>query len=446
MQNAFVDFAVAANAINHAPSTLNGTGGVIDVTNVTSFVDIVALVAINSARQFDLRANLAYNIYCGQGRPDQATAVTPEHLQAAAKHIARTYERFALLDMISHSSYGKPIAYRALDIIQPAQLNAIPGFSNLLECADLVHERVIDDAVFRAKVAPEGHFAMTAVIANSLHRVATTGHNWFSDAAGRRGTPTNRILAVAGADRDLFEDFMGREGHDIWHFLNDPTLTDFANIISAESDVRLEEGYEYGDGQVSDGSHTISGVVQVSQAAKDRWPVGTVGISALILAVPLVRDMITQLCVRSGNAMNANTDRALAKIASKLGQPGVDRDVVLRIRDILQELSAIAYGFNEGLYSTDDTNRNYASLNAYANRDPVGKLHGKMIGNWAKGTAIQDASIATIIGDILAKADARAVRAGDALPDDDSSSDGEESSDGHNDDDHGEDNPVHEDY
>lgn len=423
MQNPFVAFQVAAHAVAHAPSTLNGSGGLIDVTNVTSFVDPVALVALNAARQFDLRYNIAYNIYCGQGRPDQPTAVTADHLQAASRNIARSYERFAILDMLSHSDYPKAIIYRSLDIVLPAQLDTIPGIAELLAVADLVHERFIDDPVFRAKVAPEGHLAMTATVANALHRVATTGHNWFTDAAGRRGTPTNRLLSTAGADRDIFEDFMAREGHDIWHFLSDATLADIASAVTGESEIKLNAGYEYRESEVSDGNMTISEVIQISQAAKDRWPVGTVGISALILAIPLIRDMITQLAVRSGHPIDSNTDKLLGKITSALSKSGVDRDTVLELRDVLQELAAIAYGFNEGLYTSDDSNRNYTSLSTYVSRDQVGRLHGKMIGNWAKSTAIQDASIAGIIGDILAKANSRAEVAGEVIADDSESED-----------------------
>lgn len=382
-------FANPAAAAAVAPADVNGSGGQADLSTSVTFVHDSNRFVRSANGGLHVRYSLSYVIWVAQGKPGTVAVVTEDHLATAAPRIGNTLYRVALLDAIAAGNAG--VTLRSTDSLLAGDWEAVPEHGRADTVADAIWEAYVTDPVAASALAPNAALASLAVIANALHRHMSEGHNWFTDAASVRGSPTAKCLGVAGGSREEFTQFMERWGHDLWHFLSDRSLSAVAGWMVGEPELPLDRGYAI-QGFVSVAPYpqfNLSDVYKLGEAARDRWPPGTIGISALILCFPLIVSMLQGITVRVQDVNTGAVVGRLESISATLKTAKPARADMLSAKNAMQGITSIAYGYATTVGST--TVDRYKSLAAFANRAPMQVEQGTLLGQWSKGKTIIDA-------------------------------------------------------
>lgn len=332
----------------------NGFAGTVEIATVATFIKECNYLVVTQDQQVDIVRTLAHAFWVINGKPNEELQLTPDHFSAAKEAMVYHYSQYALMATFSHIG-GFALTYRSSDIITAAAFDNLP-----LGCVDLLQPMMNLLAAVRLDPVLEAQFVaftplqLMAVVANAIHRVTTNGHNFITKDIGDPNTAANSAVGVAGPNRSEFENYMKKFGHDGWHHFSDSLLYKLAGIITGNELDDNGEAVEDGDLKVFGPGTTVGGiavegqkvhmVLKLGEAAKDRWPVGTLGVSAAILGCNYVISMLNTICLKVQVDEATIVVSGISKIQNML-EEGVERSVLLDLKSKFSGLFAIAFGY-----------------------------------------------------------------------------------------------------
>jgi len=370
-----MDFAaiLANNALARpVPNGFNGHIATVDVTHPSSFVDPANFICTNDVGHFDLGRSMAYAIFCAANRV--AANPTPGHVEAAMRRIGNLISMHVILTVMSAANVD--LTYRASDILTFAVFDTVFPDAGVrdayITAATRVWAYLHEDAnKHHLNVAlVNSKYVVLALIANAIHRQKLNGHNWYTDKTNVQRTETGRCIAVAAEDRMAFGIFMSRDGHDLWHFLNDPSLCAVADTITGVNKIVINNDFIYnGINRRGDHVHTF---IDVGDAAIDRWPPGQMGIASLMKGLDACSIMITDITSKVAISNTAAILVAIKRAKEIVSAKELGRPEMLTYKDSLTDLVCTSYGYvaaGQGLMATlgeSDALSNLARSNAAA--------------------------------------------------------------------------------
>jgi hypothetical protein len=392
----------APNAAIAAPTDVNGTVTSLDLSAAATHVEPENMYVLSAAGAFDLRNTIAHAIWVAQGSPVAPTAVSLNHLDAASDAIGVALIRYEFLQLWSHTDLGADLTLRASDGISAIKWNATAGGVNLVATADQVWEMYVTDPSARVRMICDPQLSLLAIIMNALHRLKFLGHNHFTEEGKKRGSETYKLLGVAGAARIAFEDSMARIGHDLWHFIPDTQLQQIAGALVGESPAVVDAGYDYMGSVVPADGVELHTLLSMPQSATDRYPPGTVGVSALILGLELLVAMVDTIATKASSFNDGGISPAANALKAVIAEEDLERDVVLELRTSLTDVIAFAYGFGAAFNDMTDFLEKYKSLTALSERSYLRANRGKLLGKWVKELSADSAGMLASVNTALA--------------------------------------------
>nr|WLW42240.1 hypothetical protein [Bremia lactucae associated yuevirus-like virus 2] len=387
------------SAVN-ADVTVNGSGGHASLGTVTTHVDPINRGVYDGKSGYRVVESVARAIWQAQGGADTVIAVTEAHLNTAAEKIANALYRYSVLDLAAAGSIV--VRVRLSDMMTLTDWHIVKNHKVADEAAAKIVELYIDEADFATLVAPAPRLALYALVANALHRHQTEGHNWFTGDTTRKNTPTGRLLGVAGADRTAFSGFMSKNGHDLWHFMDTASMNNIVDGMTGEVNVDLDMKYIVRGDVAATVPYSMAYAASLGTSATDRWPPGTVGISAVILAVPIIGSMFDHISMRVKDLDTGRLTAISTAISNGLKKSKPGRALLLDVRNAMQGTTSIAVGFTSAVNA--DSAERYASLFSFANRDQTSFESGVLLGKWAKGKDMIDKAVGNRIKALIIQA------------------------------------------
>eukprot|EP01083_Nonionella_stella_P001175 3430_1 len=373
----------------------------------------MAKFVTNAQNDIDLQATIAYVLAIANDNPDELLTddIGDEVVAVAAPWIGNNIIRREMHQIFHNLNVD--LTFRQNDVIPYARLDGVLNGNS-------AYYRAQANRVWGAIEASEGGLekittyrqeAGKGLIANANHRDLEELHNWYTNNQNIDGTSTCRLLACGGSGIERFKAYMGIFGHDMWHYMSDSTLRRCAHMLAGGVCERVDTPDADG-GEVADEFHNMEGdsdtevygeyvtdatgmkyrpngpvvlenfrvgetlyrritideVIDVGQAAKDRFPGNMVGISGLITGVQAITSMITSVAsvvsITQVDNMIGNYNLLLSKITA----PGMNRTALLELKDALQSIISFAYGYCQESPELRDHTGKYSSLASYANR------------------------------------------------------------------------------
>lgn len=209
-----------------------------------------------------------------------------------------------------------------------------------------------DNLAVQEKAAVDAKMILHAIVAVAIHRKLVEEHTWITKDTEVANTNTNRCLGVAGSAKDEFGKFMKAHGHDIVHHLTSDTLDAMCDILCQDVSpdmkgvIPVGSVYEYMGSKVA--GKSICQFLTVTQSAKERWPVGTLGKSALIQGLGAIHSMLESIMQRVLVTKGETVLASVSELQNDLKSKDATRDLVVRCRANLLPKIAYAVGFMEG--------------------------------------------------------------------------------------------------
>jgi hypothetical protein len=286
--------------------------------------------------------------------------VTAEVLTAHQDIIGIRISQWAIMRVL-HSCGWNPVV-RATDRVPHDKWQEVVEASTGVDdhaayLASLIKitSRIIANEPLVASLATKSKFVVYALIANGIHRVQCEGHNWMTRQAKNPGSVAYRAHAVAGQDAEDFQAFMasgeGCTGHDMWHFLDEATLATACEALCGVAPIVAAVTYD-GIDNVAGAGTTVADILQVSDSAKDRYPPGKLGRSALLTGLDMVVEMFTLLGAKLALPYASALVALAVSIRTRLAEPAaggaLDRAALLEVKARLTPAVCVAYGFCYG--------------------------------------------------------------------------------------------------
>lgn len=202
-------------------------------------------------------------------------------------------------------------------------------------------------------MASQGKMILHAFYAVAIHRKVCEGHSWFTNETMKEKSNTYRALGVAGSAHEEFQSYMKLYGHDIVHHLTDSSLAGICDAmnepispVSPTEDPprkRVTAALEYNGVQIR--GKQVSEVLIVSESARERWPVGELGKSAIILGLKAVSGMVEAITSRVLVSGTQHLTSDLKRIRDFIAGPQVKRDTILLAREAFTSIIVYSVGF-----------------------------------------------------------------------------------------------------
>jgi len=396
-----------------APDDVNGSGVMLDLNTPTEHVAQIAKFVVNKKNDISLRSTIAYVLAIANDNPVSTPVdnLPEEVLVTASAWIGANVIRREFHQIFHNLCVD--LTLRQTDVILEDKLDDLlhENSDYYLAQADRVWGLLSNDDESLSKVTTFRQEAAKAIIANANHRESEENHNWITGNQNIEGTSTCRLLACGGANVDRFKMFMGTYGHDMWHYMDDLTLRKAAHMLSGgvcerydrkenpndpdpvshhnlagETDLDLYGDYlkdsagvnyrpdgpvileNFRVGQVSHDRIRIDQVVDVGQAARDRFPGNIVGVAGLITGVQAITSMVSSI---SSVVVIPQTDRLIqnfTRLSAKFTDPTLNRRSLLALKTHLQSVISFAFGFCQETPELKEYTAKFGSLSSYANR------------------------------------------------------------------------------
>lgn len=383
------------NIVATAPVALNGARGLVDLTSVVSFVSDTSIMAVNDVGIMNLRDTIQHTLWVAHGRPAGPTAMTQAGFTAAKNGLAIAYMRYSLFDLVSHTNIT--LSFRSGDCIDHVDANAGVGIASFGIAADRIHARMRSHPKFAARVTPAPKFALIALFANNAHRVVTAGHNWITNAA--KGTPADKALGHAGAELHDFRTFMDEFGHDLWHVLSDASLKCLCDQLTSRTGERFVSQYVYNNTQVMD--LRLMDVIRLPDSTLDRYPIGTIGISALVIGTSFITALFNDVLARVAAGGVSGALAGVDRLRTALGSIKLDRRDLEKIRSLLIPAIAIACGYVGSSVDGADEVAKHPSITALMLRNPSETSMGNVLGKYMRGKEFNDSGMTRQLNEAL---------------------------------------------
>lgn len=396
-------FLLKADTPN-APSSTNGAVIAMDLSTTVEHIQNENLTVVGADGSMNLRLSVARAMWSKAGSPSVPVAVTPAHVLAARKSIGGHYLRFSVLTVFTHSSIAGDIRFRKSDTVSELVWSAVPEAvrSGFERAADNVHLAIDEDANLAAEFLPSGAFGSMCMIANAIHREQVKGHNWFSDTTTRSNSVGGKTLAIAGAEVDLFSDFMVEFGHDLWHLIADTCLPAMAASMTGHQEAVLTVGIEHAGADYAVGT-PVSAIFKMDEAAKDRYPPSQLGRAAAILGQRVIKYAVIDLMTRAPAELEAckAVVQALDTYAEIVNSDNFTRAHAQVVKKVMGKTFAFCYGYAMCFADAMETYEKNPSLKAWADQENGEVIIGTNVGKWAKTKDKDDNVIGGMIKTLL---------------------------------------------
>jgi hypothetical protein len=415
IHSVFTDVAWDANLPAEAPTGVNGAGVMLDLNTPTDHIAKIAKFVVNDQNDISLRHTIAYVLAISNDNPqDQpAEALADEVLVTAASWIGCNVIRHEF-----HQIFHKicvDMTFRQTDTVAVDSLDNIlhGNLAWYLGQADRVWGMLVNTEGAIERITTFRQEAAKAIIANANHRELEERHNWYTNNQNIEGTSTCRLLACGGSGIDRFRVFMGSYGHDMWHYMDDTTIRKAAHMLAGnvcerydrpdpdDEDAEAPTTYHDSSGRtdlevygnfVRDSSGEpfrpngpviledfsiggivyskipINRVIDVGQAAADRFPGNMIGVAGLITGVQAIISMISSVSSVVVIPESAVLIRNFTTLGSKFTEAGLARSTLLELKTELQNVVSYAYGYCQEMPELKDHSGQYNSLASYARR------------------------------------------------------------------------------
>jgi hypothetical protein len=356
--------ATAAAAIK---AGYNGGTGSIELHKAADYVGDYGKIAVTAkGAELDVARTMKWLFFVAQGKPDEATKITEDHVSAVVPRAIRLIARSRVY--ATFVSFGLSLKFRASDCVSMTGLDK-----------GLVDDRTVNELYAlltstgeaEAKVAEQAHYILMSLFANGIHRKQCDGHSWFTNEAARRGTTTNRCCAVAGAMKRDFTSWMTdmSQGHDGNHHLLDDSLEAILDSLVGITPAAGKQGATYAGEDVT--GQLLEDVVKMGEACTDRWPPGQLGKAAIIIGVEMMIAMVGHICTKLKVDGVARVASSAERMVGAIKAAEFHRDDLTRMNAALQSVISLAKGYvvEASLYEEDT----HAAFDSHANRS-VGKV------------------------------------------------------------------------
>lgn len=400
MDTVFTTIDAVKAALPAVTVGINGAGGSASLSTSILHVDKSNKGVIGVNNGYLVGKSVGYAIWAAQGFPATVLDVTADHVTSAASGIANALYRYAVWDLAAAGNIVLQV--RANDMMREVDYDAVTDIAKVTAFGEHIARGYVDDADFAAIVAPAPRIAFAGLAANALHRHACEGHNWFTGETSKKSSVTGRLLKVAGGEIGMFTMFMTKYGHDMWHFLATPSMMGLMDAFTGHTVVNLAAGYRI-NGVIATGrQYNMSEAIGYGPAVTDRWPPGTIGKSAIIVAVPVIVSMFDHLTMKLvGLDILAFSKSAMGVMISlRTAQP--TRDELVALRGAFQTITSQAVGFAAAVDA--ESAERFASLAAFASRDQQSYDAGRVLGKWAKGKDMVDDAVVNRVKGLISTA------------------------------------------
>jgi len=405
-----MDFA-AISALQPSPdipANLNGWSQRISMSDRIERVDDIAKVVEAAGTGINLNATFAHILHCVQGKPNVNTPVTAEHMATAAPRLANAISVQLMLAAMHSAEVPIDAVLRGSDVITIADWDAKAAVHvHCTQFAGRIWAWLNETPDRMQDFCKDSRWVFLALYANAMHRHMENGHNWYTDRASVRNTSAFRCVHIAGADQELFAAFMAKYGHDIWHFLSDQTLIRFCNALSGKPDPVMFSANAF----VYDGADRARSafhlVFKTPDSAKDRWPLGQVGGSGLVLGLDLLKALIVAIVAKIGVEGASSVVNAIDQMRSVFTAGGADavtRPHLTAAKGRLSEIIAFAIGFSCATSMGRDFYEDKGSLSffksAHEDRFSAGRAFADQIAEIKVSKASLTAAVEVAFNDI----------------------------------------------
>jgi hypothetical protein len=206
---------------------------------------------------------------------------------------------------------------------------------------DNTHKEAQENAALESKMILHAFFAV------AIHRKTCEGHTWFDKQTKKIGSNTHRAAAVAGSAKETFHKFMAAWGHDIVHHLPPKVLDDICDAIAgtgaAPETKKFVLNMDYMGVNIKD--KLVKDVLKVSESATDRWPVGLLGKSAIILGLSAINGMLRAIAQRIVVKGAGTVIQAVDELRTKISAKDASKAMITACRNTLPDLIAFAAGY-----------------------------------------------------------------------------------------------------
>lgn len=430
-----------------APTVVNGAGVLLDLNTPTTHVANIAKFVVNAQNDITLRATIAYVLAIASDNPEDAPTedLSEDVLVSAASWIGANVIRREFHQIMHNLSVT--LVFRASDTIAHGDFaDAVHGHDDYyLGQADRVWGVLARTPGALERITTFRQEAAKAIIANANHRELEENHNWYTTNQNVEGTSTCRLLACGGSGIDRFRVFMGIYGHDMWHYMDNISLRKVAHMLSGGVCERVDAPVEgvnenpvayhnadgdtdlniYGDYvrdssdipyrpngpvilenfRIGDTTHAripIDHVIDIGQAAKDRFPGNMVGIAGLITGVQVIVSMISSVSsvvvIEQAEALISN----YATLRTMITSSTMDRTGLLALKEALQNAVAFAYGYSQDTPELREQANQYASLTSLARRSGDQVSRGSVFARRIRELATDPNAVESAIGSAFA--------------------------------------------
>ena len=401
--SAFSAVAVANAANAGAPvvaNDYNGHLGNLSVTHVADFIDDLYKWAVTAAGNLDLNTTVelrlcqAVNAGIGAGN-----AIDDNAIADAIEGIGLCIGSYELLSALNAS--GVPINIRQGDMYSAAEVVALRAnqHASVAEAAQGILRFVRDDEKARTEVMAEGHFLAQAVIANAIHRTRSDGHNWYTADTRVRGTVAYKACAVAGKRTRDMRVFMELHGHDLFHYLTNDSLFAIANALTGVTDAIPAAGFIYDNhDRVGTAIHTW---IRIGDAACDRWPVGVLGKSSLILGLGYLQFTINSIASKIMIANAPDIVDSIKNAQSIMDDEKFDREALLTMRDKFGYVIAVGVGYASAFPDLAEKIETQPSVSNFVSNQLAGFMNGSALAKTVKSIDVSDEALIAAIGTLI---------------------------------------------
>jgi hypothetical protein len=379
------------------PQDYNGHLSTIDVTHPVSWINEDNKLVLNAAGQINTRDTIAYSIYIGGGRA--AADPTGPGVEAAIKRIGRILVTHSVLSVVSHA--GVPIAIRSSDVISAAAFAAMldARLAAFRAAADKAYTHIITKPAVLARVTEDSKYVVLSFIATAIHRIKHDGHNWLSDKTDTPRTETHRCLAIAAEMKMGFGAYMKANGHDGTHFLTDACLSSIADALTgngaAMSTIPANAPFLYNGVDVA--GRDVHTFMDVGDAARDRWPVGQLGVAGLAKGCDAMSILITDVSSKVHVSSASDLTTAISTIKADVCGQNRDRPAFLAIKNALVPAIVMAYGYINNAQGLRDALGDSEALANLARSNPAMVASGGVLANRMREVTADSAAIGELI-------------------------------------------------
>lgn len=397
-----------------APEDFNGSVGHVDLANPVERIGELFKLVVSRAKaeskgalrskSINLRLTMARIIWVTAGMPadGEHDKINQQSFSVAVPNLGRLISMFELIRVASASKLSPK--YRRSDVVRASvyrtMTKANSAMDRALTLADKYFGLYCSDPDIRASCLRESKMVILLPLANAIHRQKSDLHNLRTLDLQKPGTVAHRVMAIAGAAKDEFRAFCAEVGHDLFHWMTDETLYDLVDMLTGQVDYVVPAGVVY-NGRKVGGAH-FEFVIILPESAKDRWPIGTVGISGLILGLGCVEEMVMAINIKLRTEGAVEFQTVVVRFKHILGKRKIERSLLLDFKNILNNLISVAVGFKSLRAAGREQVENTPSLNSYADKCAPQRRLGRELASFVEDKKADPDTMRGLLESIIA--------------------------------------------